>query len=112
MATITPVPVTANPRHDLYTWSGLSTGSTVGAAVNAVGNGDRNVQVIGTFGGGTVSILGSLDNVNFEVLQDVEGAALTFTAAGIKGVLESPPWIRPAFSSTGGSVDVMLSVNR
>lgn len=103
----------AYPNHQLVTWETLSETDADGAGALLLGNGDRTVQVLGTFGGGTITIEGSLDGTNWQPLQDLEGAALTFTAVGLKGILESPPWIRPVIAgATGADVDVLISVNR
>lgn len=72
---------------------------------------DRTVQVLGTFGsGGSVSIKGSNDGVNWVVLTDPLGNALTFTSAGMKQITELPYQIRPEVTAGDGTtaIDVWL----
>lgn len=111
MATIAAVTTFGDPR--LFKWETLTSTNADGAPVRFQGNQDRTVQVIGAdFGGGTLTIQGSLDGTNWDTLQDLEGAALSFTqATGPKGILESTPYTRPFLSgATGGDVDVILAV--
>lgn len=71
---------------------------------------DRTVQVVGTFGAATVVIQGSNDNTNWVTLNDSNGAALSFTAAGMKVILENPIWIRAVSSGgTGTAVSVIVA---
>jgi hypothetical protein len=75
---------------------------------------DLTIQVIGNFGaGGTIQIQGSLDGANWVVLDDKEGAALSLTAAGLRGVQDMPRYIRPMRSAgTGIDVDVFIRAKR
>ena len=113
MATIAATRNEALPNYHLVTWETLTQTDTDGAGVRLMGNGDRTVQVLGTFDSATIAIQGSVDGSNWVTLQDLEGNALTFTAAGIKGILESPPFIRPLLSGgTTSDIDVLLSVGK
>jgi len=113
MATIPKSINPALPDHYLVTWETLADADLDGEAALLLGSGDRTVQVLGTFGGGTVAIQGSLNGTDWVTLQDLEGAALTFTTAGLKGILEAPPYVRPLLSgSTGADIDVLISVGR
>lgn len=70
---------------------------------------DRTVQVNGTFGaGGTLKIRGSNDGTNYYDLTDPQGAAISFTAAGIKLCTEVPLLLRPEV--TGGDGTTALTV--
>jgi hypothetical protein len=72
-----------------------------GVAIEMTDWSDRSVQVEGTFGAATVVIQGSNDGANFETLRDPQGVALSFTSSGLKQVLETTRFIRPA--SSGGT---------
>lgn len=79
----------------------------VGAAVGNTQYADRSVQVIGTFGGATVTMQGSNDGgTTWSTLNDGAGTPLTFTAAGIKQVLEVSQKIRPSIAGGGGTTDL------
>jgi hypothetical protein len=113
MATRPVVQNDALPHYHLATWETLTQADADGAGVRLMGNGDRTVQALGTFDSATLAIQGSIDGANWETLQDLEGNALTFAAAGLKGILEAPPFIRPLLSGgTTSDVDVLLSVGK
>src|SRR6478609_3369664 len=84
-----------------YTWTLLTETNSDGIPVTAIGSADRTVQVTGTFGGTTVTLQGSLDGTNWVTLNDPLGNAISFTATGLKAVLENCNYIRPKL--TGGS---------
>jgi len=73
---------------------------------------DRTVQVIGTFGGGTVTMQGTNEVVspaNPVTLKDDLNTAVTFTAAGARFIRENMYNTRPVLSgSTGATVTVLL----
>jgi hypothetical protein len=78
----------------------------VGSAVPNATFTDRSVQVTGTFGGATVTMQGSNDGgATWSTLNDAAGTPLTFTAAGIKQVLEVSQFIRPSVSG-GAAADL------
>ena len=87
-------------------WETL-TASDVGEAKEYTYFNDRTVQVTGTFGG-TVSIEGSNDGVNYTTLTDAAGSALEFTAAGLKLITEAPRYIRPSAGSGVSDIDVII----
>lgn len=66
---------------------------------------DRCVQVFGTFGaGGSISLQGSNDGgTTWAILTDQAGAALTFTAAGIKTVAQATLLTRPIVTAGDGT---------
>lgn len=71
---------------------------------------DRSVQVEGTFDSGTVTMKGSNDGTNYEGVRDPSSTALTFTAAGLKGVLEAVRHIKPVVSGGGGSCSLTITM--
>ena len=73
-----------------------------GTPITSVGP-KTSVQVTGTFGGATVAIQGSNDGTNWVALNDeaAPASACSFTAAGVKGVLQFTKYIKPVV--TGGT---------
>lgn len=88
-------------------WTGLLNGDD-GSPQRQVSQADRSVQVKGTFGvGGTVVIEGSNDEgVSYVTLVDQAGAALSFTAAGIKQIRDLPGLIRPRVTAGDGTTSL------
>ena len=86
-----------------YRWPVLANGDT-GTPLPIDRRTDRTIQVNGTFGaGGTVVIEGSIDGTNYVTLSDLQGTALSFTAAGLEGVTEAVTLIRPRVSAGDGT---------
>jgi hypothetical protein len=96
----------------IYTWSPLTTTDTTGSTMAYVGSADRTVQVQGTFGvGGSVSLQGSLDQVNWFTLRDPQSVALTFTSPGLKAVLEGVHFIQPVVTAGDGTTSITVIVS-
>lgn len=112
MATVASTTTWGEGRTDV--WTPLTETNSDGAPARSIGSGDRAFQVIGTFGaGGTVILEGSLDGTNWFGLKDPAGAAISFTSAGLRQVLENPSWLRPRVSAgTGVSVTASLFVRK
>lgn len=85
----------------MVTWSPLATGDT-GEPLQGTGLSDRSVQFTGTFGGATVVLEGSNDGTNWVTLTDPAGVALSFTAAGLKQILQITRYMRPNVSGGAG----------
>lgn len=96
----------------LLTWSGLTfTTLDTGAPVQWVDYADRCVQVAGTFGvGGSMTLEGSNDGVNFVALADPQGNALTFTAGKIEQILEGPRYVRPRVTAGDGTTNLTATI--
>jgi hypothetical protein len=62
-----------------------------------------SVQVAGTFGGATVTFLGSNDGTTFTAITDILGAAISFTAAGQRELSTCYRYFKPNVS--GGTAD-------
>lgn len=91
----------------IYTWTPLTTTNADGQPAQYQGAGDRVIQVIGTFGaGGTVILQGSTDGANWFQLHNPANALITFSAAGLSGVLENCPYIRPFVSAGDGTTSI------
>jgi hypothetical protein len=115
MATIVGVitnPAAFGDTLKLVTWSALTTTNSDGSPFEFQDWADRCVQVFGTFGaGGSVSIQGSNDGTNWATLNDSNGTALTFTAAGIKQALETAVYIRPKVTAGDGTTSLTVTVS-
>lgn len=91
-------------------WSGLLNGDD-GAAESAGRLSDRSVQISGTFGaGGSVTIQGSNDGSTWATLRDPAGAALTFTTADLKEVLENTQFLRPIVTAGDGTTNLTVQL--
>lgn len=92
---------------EFVSWTPLTTTNADGGPSQFVGSGYRSIQVTGTFGvGGTVVVEGSLDGTNWFGLRDPSSTAISFTAAGIKAVLEAVPYIRPRVTAGDGTTSI------
>lgn len=107
MANISGSTIIDNDHQVTATWT-LGNADT-GIASNISRWADRTVHVTGTFGGATVTIQGSNDNTNWVTLNDTNGAALTFTAAGMKIMAENPSYTR-AITSGGAGTTVVVTI--
>lgn len=69
---------------------------------------DKCVHAFGTFGGATLSVQGSNEDTpsNGVALNDPTGTAIGLTAAGLKGVLECPRWLRIVTTGGDGTTNV------
>lgn len=72
---------------------------------------DASVQVYGNFAAGSISIEGSNDGVNFSVLNDAQGNALTVNTNKIEQILESTRFKRVVATSVT-AVDVTFFLLR
>lgn len=99
MATVDPTFVDGEGRTTIATWV-LGAGDD-GYPVRYAGAADRTVQIVGTFGGATVTLQGSLDGTNWATLTDAQGNAISVTSAALEAVTELVRYIRPVV--TGGS---------
>lgn len=113
MATIaiTSVPLATDQfmgDYRAFSWTPLANGDS-GTGVNLPAFGDRTVQINGTFGaGGTVVIEGSLDGTNWFTMNNVQGSALSFTAAGFRAVSEASIYIRPRVTAGDGTTAITV----
>lgn len=110
------VPVTTNPRRAAAKaqWGPMANGD-VGLPENLFAYSNLTVQVKGTFGvGGSVSIEGSNDGgTTWVTLFDNRGAgaALTFTAAGLRSVNDRPLQMRPNVTAGDGTTALTIIIN-
>jgi hypothetical protein len=106
MATISSTSIVTSDHQFTASWA-LGNADT-GLGVDMHRWADRTVQVVGTFGGATVLIEGSNDNSNWLTLNDSSGAALSFTATGMKVILENPLYVRASSSGGAGSAITVI----
>jgi hypothetical protein len=107
MATVTGVGSWPAPGTHKKSWEGFTANGDVGTPLDATRLQDKTVTVTGTFGtGGALTIKGSNDGVNYTVLTDPQGNALTFTAAGVEAIMENPLFIRPEMTAGTGTIDI------
>jgi hypothetical protein len=93
-------------------WTGLQN-TDLGEPFACPHYGDKCVQVRGTWGsGGTLQVQGCNEATptNWAVLSDVLGNALTFTADGIKQVMQNTMWIRVAVTGGDGSTNLEVTL--
>lgn len=96
------IPVSGSGDSVLHTWT-LTTADHTGDAVTGYEDyADVTVQVLGTFGGATMTLEGSLDGgTTYAPLTDPQGNAIAKTAAALESVSEAVPRLRPRLSTVG-----------
>lgn len=109
MAIIDPEITDGEGRTVIVRWA-LGPGDT-GRPVRYGGAADRTVQIIGTFGGATVSMEGTLEDTatTWMPLTDAQGNAISATANALEAITELVRQIRPVVTGgTGTNVTVLL----
>lgn len=95
-------PVTGQGDYALITWVLTTADHTGDAVVGLEDYADMTVQVLGTFGGATVTLEGSLDGgTTYAPLTDPQGNAIAKTSAALEGVSEAVPRFRARLSVVG-----------
>lgn len=110
MAVVAFTSVRVGPGLTRITWTPLVNGDT-GAPYHDFDSQEKAVQVFGTFGaGGTVSIQSTLEATatNYAIINDVQGNALTITAARIEAVQEPSGQIRPNVTAGDGTTSLTV----
>lgn len=93
-------------------WTGLTTAgnANIQRYTPKASMGVATVQVSGTFGGATVAMQGSNDGTNFIALRDLNGQAISFTAAGYAEFSTGFVFVRPQVSGgTGDNIAVTVA---
>lgn len=113
MAVIAPVITTLETLYGhahQISWGPFATGDTFTAYPNP-GSADRSMHVYGTFGGATITVVGSNETAatptSMVALHDPSGTAISITAAGISQISEVTNWIAPVV--TGGAASGMTA---
>lgn len=99
----------------VVSWTPLTLTNADGEGVRYGGSGDRTIQITGTFGaGGTVVVEGSLDAINWFGLRDPSSTLISFTASGLKAILENVVYVRPRVTAGDGttSITALMCVRR
>lgn len=113
MATVSPVfsHVTAQAQTITRTlWENIATGDTVNSfGVPGQAAVAGCIQFSGTFGGATIKLQVSNDNVTFFDMKDLVGNPISATAAAFFEFTSAGVYFRPAVSGgTGDAVDAIL----
>jgi hypothetical protein len=98
----------------IATWTGAGDTDTL-APVSLPQRADRTIQAFGTFGGATISMMGSNDGTHYAFLNDAFGNQIGITAAanGLKQITESSLWVQPATANgSGSSLTVIMTFRR
>lgn len=90
-----------------YTWTALAQNSA-GLSIQGPGWTDRGVQIIGTFGGATVTWQISNDGLNWSTAHDPFSNPMSFTGAAYAAVTEISLFSRPNVS--GGDSTTSITV--
>lgn len=96
-------------RRRVAAWTLETTAGNSGIAVHEpdISAVVSSLQVAGTFGGATVTFLGSNDGTNFAALAATSGAAISLTAAGIVEMSTALRYVKPNISGgTGDSLNI------
>jgi len=97
--------VVAKSNPSTITWSNIaSSDTTVGVETGYAKS--VSVQLSGTFTATTVHFEGSNDGSTYYQLDDIEGNAISKTAAAFFEVRDRPKYMRPKISAGGASTDV------
>lgn len=113
MATITSVSAVTGDVNTI-TWTGVSTVDTA-TAIGPLNKGKGAIRAAvtfgGTFGGATVVLQGSVDNVTFATLTDLAGNAVSATAAKVQEFSSSALYFKPVVSGgAGDDVNIVLAM--
>lgn len=94
------------------TWTNITNTDADGSPISFCEWADRCVSVTGTFGGATLTVQGSNDGTNWFTLNNAQGTAATFTAAGLKQIVEVPKLMRPVLTGGTGSTLAVIAILR
>lgn len=94
--------------HDLFVDQFTLTQGGASAWIERGNHADKCIHAFGTFGGATIRVQGSNEAVpdNGVNLSDPTGTAIGLTAAGLKGILECPRWLRVVAVGGDGTTDI------
>lgn len=94
----------------LVVWSGLLNGD-YGSPFSGYDWADASVAFTGTFGtGGSITLQGSNDGVNWFPLTDPQGNAITKTAAALEQISERTRFIRPIVTAGDGTTNLAATL--
>lgn len=112
MAVISPVRGNIHAGISTITWSNIAPGDTCNPALIMGQAGAVScIQVLGTFGGATITLQASNDGTNFAALKDQSGSSITFTSADIRDISTAAGYVLPAISGgAGSSITVIMTL--
>ena len=95
----------------IATWTSLTETNNVGDKFEAIAYRDQTVQITGTFGGATITMQGSNDDVTWVTLKDTTGVDIEYSGTNrLVGILQAPRYVRPSISGgSGTSLKVVLA---
>ena len=93
----------------LETWDVLAIGDE-GSPLTCAQYADKTMQVAGTFGGATVSLLGSNNGVDWAVLHDTMGAVITVATAKHTLVADSCVYVKPVINGGDGTTALVVTI--
>jgi hypothetical protein len=102
-------PLISNPNKT-FAWETLTASDTGEPLTTSRGPIISTVQATGTFGG-TVSLQGTINGTDWFTLEDKNGDAIEFTAAGAAEFSSAVRKVRPIAGSGVSDVDVFLAVS-
>lgn len=94
-----------------YNWAGLLNGDS-GTIVGPIGRtADYTVQASGTFGaGGSATLQGSNDGVNFIAMEDTTGTTIAMTTTKIWRLSHVPQFFRAAVTAGDGTTSLAVNL--
>lgn len=115
MATIQPTynnQLTKGREVVVATWTPMTfSGSDVGSPISLAEYSDKTFQVFGTLGaGGTMTIEGSNDGVNWASLSNRQGTAMAFTTLSLNTSQDRPAYVRPRVTAGDGTTSLTVVV--
>lgn len=117
MATF-PATINNTAVHDdavrVLTWTPLAASGDVGDAQTLPAYSEKTFTVTGTFAGSaSCTIQGSNDGTNWVTLNNKQGNALTFTAAGIGTSQDRPLFVRPTLTAgTAATITIICAAHK
>ena len=110
MATVAPTISLVGEHTAIFTWAGITSANADGAPIGKrfADYSDRSVQVLGTFGAGTLHFEGSNDGTNYNPITDPQGNAFSKTAVGHEQVTEINKLQRPRVTAADGATNLTV----
>lgn len=110
MAEIKPVVANINDDAVRVQWPNIASGDTCIEYEGFSDYSDRSVQMEGTFGGATISIVGTNDGDNYQTLTDPSATAITGNTAKLRQILEYVWKVKPAISGGDGTTSITVTI--
>lgn len=114
MAEIAFTKADSGPNYKTYAWTGATNGGTPDtfSAIRLEQTPySIHIQAVGTFGASAaVALHGSLDGVNYFVIEKFDGTEISLDAAGIAGARDAVLFAKPVLTAGDGSTDITVTV--